>query len=117
MDHPIITFKPRIAPMAPPKSTQGRLIGDYLVVSYATADIQVQQYTIYNTAGRRLFQAIFLNMSEAIAFAEWLNERFGEYFPIWEEYPDADVFGWARYSVPHGEQIHNNLTKQYKLRA
>jgi hypothetical protein len=117
VNHPYVTFKPKIAPLIPPKSVKGILVGDYLVVSYATPDIECKQFTIYNTAGRKLFDVVFYDVQVAVKFAELLDERFGGFFPIWEDYPDADVFGWARHTVPSGAVFYQNLRLQYKLRA
>lgn len=119
IDHyPIIEFKPIIAPMLPTKSTRGRLVGDYLVVSYAETltDGIRPSYAIYNTRGRRLFQAAYTDAQGAIEMAEWLNKVFGEFFPIWEEYPDADVFGLARWSVDDGIRIYDKLKQDHNLR-
>lgn len=108
MSHPIIYFKPIIAPFLPLKSTKGVLIGQYLVVSYAGSDPK-SGYAIYNTRGRRLFPVTYTTEIVAVQQAEFINKIYDPFFPIWMEYPDADIFAWARWSVRDGHRIYEEL--------
>lgn len=111
-DHPIIQFKPSIVPLLAPKLTKGMLVGEYLVVSYATPDLNKPTYTIYNVQGRRLFKASYSTIDDAVEMAEWLDGLFSEFFPIWGEYPDADVFGLARWSIQNGIKIYETIKEK-----
>ena len=112
MEHPLIDFKPIIAPLIPSKRTKGLLVGEYLVVSYATTNLSKPSYAIYNVAGRRLFKASYKTTEDAIEMAEWINEQYEDYLPIWEDYPDADVFGLARWSIKNGLKIYETLKEK-----
>lgn len=102
MDRTVIEFKPMVYPQCTPKRTRGLLVGDYLVVSYATQDLEKFCYTVYNTNGRRLLKTTYTDLDDALEIAEWMNEKYQDYFPIWEEYPNADIFGLARWSIRNG---------------
>lgn len=116
MNYPVIQFKPQIAPLLPVRVTRGLLVGSYLVVSYATTDLANPTYAIYNTQGRRLFNASYSDVNGALEMAEWLNKAFGNFFPVWEEYPNADVFGLAKWSVNNGLNIYDALKRDHGLR-
>jgi len=76
-------------------------INEYLVLAYADLDKTVIKiYKLCN--GLPLLDVLFSNAEDAIQVTEWITQQFGEYFPIWDQYPEADVFSMAKWSVPDG---------------
>ena len=77
---------------------EGIGVGEYLAVT--------QDAFIYKVrTGRKLFKAQFKDYHEALRFAEFLEERYRKYLPLWEIWEDADIFGLARHSVSSGNKI------------
>jgi hypothetical protein len=67
-------------------------------------------YRIYKVLNKSNFiRTIFKVLKDAIQFAEWAEEKFGEYFPIWDDYPDADVVSMAKWTVEDGLRLHELL--------
>ena len=56
-----------------------------------------------------LLDVMFASLEDGIKFAEWINDLFGDYFDIWSEYPDADVFSMAKWSVKSGLQAYETI--------
>lgn len=109
MNHSKIKFKRIVAPLMPPQQSDGILVGQYLVVSYAGSDPK-SGYAIYNTSGRRLFPVTYTSYDATVKLAETLEAIYGYFFPIWEIWPEADIFALARWSVADGHRIYEQLT-------
>ena len=115
METLLVDFNVRYSPLLPAKRAKGLLVGDYLVVSFADANLNKPTYCIYNVFGHKLFKNIlFKTTDEAVAFAKLLDEHFSEYFQLWEEYPQSDVFAWAKGSVEGGEDIYKLIQEKNK---
>ena len=83
---------------------RGIKIGEYLVVAYEFE--QGLSSRIYNiVSGKFALDIQFADKSDAEAVARFLDDQFGEYFPIWDIYPEADVFSLAKWSVNDGIKI------------
>ena len=77
-----------------PKTRRAALVGNYLAV------VPNQVFRLDN--GLPMLDVKFATLEDAVKFAEWISNIFSEYFVIWEEYPDADIFAMAKWSVPNG---------------
>ena len=101
-EYPVIQFADKTSNFN--KRRRGRKINDYLVISYC--DVIEQEGSpikIYKIAtGTPVIPVIFTTIPDAIRVAEWLSETFGEYFPIWDKYPEADLFSMTKWTVPEG---------------
>jgi hypothetical protein len=79
----------------------GWRIGKYLAVMKHKSG-----YKIYKVLNKSYFiRTIFKVLKHAIQFAEWADEKFGEYFPIWDDYPDADVVSMAKWTIDDGLRL------------
>lgn len=77
-------------------------VGGWLVVS-TTLQKKYKIYRIDN--GKPVLEMLIENPKEAVLVAQCLSDIYEEYFPIWEAYPDADIFTLAQWSVQHGVNI------------
>jgi len=77
-----------------PKKRRAAKVGNYLAV------VPNQVFKLNN--GLPLLDVKFATLEDAVKFAEWINNLFSEYFVLWEEYPEADIFSLAKWSVPNG---------------
>lgn len=75
-------------------------IGEWLLVSYCG-----QNYKIYRPDGKPAIKAIFEDVDVAKWVAQMLQDKFGEYFHLWKEYPEMDIFSVAQWSVENGISI------------
>lgn len=87
---------------------RGRAVGKYLVVGYSDPS-ETKLAIFYGKTGLPIIPVTFITIEDAVNIASWLNDTFGEYFPIWERYPEADVFGWAKWSIKNGLQIYETI--------
>ncbi len=95
----VITFADKVNNTTVRK--KGKKVGDYLVVAYEFD--KGHSSRIYNlVSGKFALDIQFANIDDAEAVAEFLDSQFGEYFPIWDIYPNADVFSLAKWSVMDG---------------
>jgi len=63
-------------------------------------------FRIYNgRSGKPILKSRFENISEAIQFAEWLYKAYKDYLVIWEDYPEANIIQWCRYTVVGGMEL------------
>ena len=64
-----------------------------------------------------LFNVLFTNIEDAIFIAEMLNEKYHDYFPIWDAYPDADLLSLVKWSVKDGIKLFEamRLIKKHKV--
>ena len=79
-------------------------IGKYLAVTQEAEIFKI------NT-GKKLFESNFKDYWEALDVAEWLDDLYGKYFPLWEKWENVDVFRLARHSVKNGNKILNIIEK------
>jgi len=106
MTYNIIDFKKRIGLRT--VNGRGYLIGQYLVVAPAIGnEKKFQIYTLHN--GKLLVPTTFVDLSDALETAKWLNSMYYEYFEIWDTHPDADVFALTKWTVRNGIQIYEFL--------
>jgi len=85
------------------KKREGVLIGNYLAI--ANISYMETKYRIFRIKeGIPLLDAFFRDVEDAIKFAEYIDQQYSEYFPIWEEYPHADLFNLVKWTVPDGIQ-------------
>jgi hypothetical protein len=83
----------------------GARIGDYLAISGFD-----NKWLIFSTlGGRPVINACISSLQDAEKIAKFINKSFGDYLGIYELWPNADVIGIARLSVPNGELIYNAL--------
>ena len=76
-------------------------VNAYLVLAYS--DDAKKSLKIYKTkTGLPLLDVTFTSFSDAISVAEWITETFGEYFVIWDQYPEADIFSMTKWTVEDG---------------
>jgi len=97
----IIRFSTKITNINMTKS--GYRIGDFLVVSWA--DERKEDWRIYRSQdGLEVLRTTFETSDDAIHFAEWIRSVYEEYFFIWTEYPNAELFRWTYLTVENGEK-------------
>ena len=83
------------------KRTKAKKIGKYLCLAFS--DIDDTHIKIYNIKqGLPIIDATFTQVNDALSVANWLIDMFGEYFPIWDKYPEADVFSMIKWTIPDG---------------
>jgi hypothetical protein len=86
----------------------GMQVGNYLAISYIGSDHQ--DLGIFSLITGKLFiKARFQSMEHAQAVAEMLDKKYGEFMPILQDYPDADIIRLARWSVPDGLKIDKKI--------
>jgi hypothetical protein len=65
---------------------------------------------IYNGKnGKPILSSRFSNVVDAIGLAELIYNTYREFLPIWDDYPDADVIKWCRYTVTDGDILHRMI--------
>ncbi len=117
------------------ENPQPRLI-DYPIVEFSCGDTNIKQrkrayqigewllvstygnvYKIYRAdTGKPIVGAIFDKAEIAVQIAQLLSDRYEAYFPIWQDYPNADIFTLAQWSVEHGIDI-NKIIKEAKTES
>jgi hypothetical protein len=85
----------------------GAKCGKYLAIS--GYDNQWRIFNIYG--GLPILDAFIISLSDAIKIAKYISERYNEFLAVWEVWPDWDLIGIARLSVPEGEAIYNTLNE------
>ena len=97
----VVRFSTKITNTTTTKS--GYRIGDFLIVSWA--DERKEDWRIYRSQdGMECIRTTFETSDDAIQFAEWLRSIYEEYFFIWTEYPNAELFRWTYLTVEKGEE-------------
>jgi hypothetical protein len=97
----IVRFSTKITNTTTTKS--GYRINNFLVVSWA--DERKEDWRIYRSQdGLECLRTTFETSDDAILFAEWLCSVYGEFFFIWTEYPNAELFRWTYLTVEKGEE-------------
>ena len=86
----------------------GYRVGDDLVVSYVAPHEYYHRdnsYRVYRSFdGLPAIKTTFVTPEDAIRFAEWLIEKYGEYFILWTHYEEAELFRWTYLTIPNGEE-------------
>lgn len=112
----VVRFSTKITNTTTTKS--GYRIGDFLIVSWA--DERKEDWRIYRSQdGMECIRTTFETSDDAIQFAEWLRSVYEEYFFIWTEYPNAELFRWTYLTVEEGERylkILEELENKRKVR-
>jgi len=100
-DYDTIKFKDDIK-----QTITGYRVGKWLAV----VKRQGSGYRIYRIdVGVPVIQSIFASINDAIRFAEWLVDKFGQFFDIWESYPDIDLFGIVKWTVEDGLRLFETI--------
>jgi hypothetical protein len=103
MPSTLIPFKKTIG--AQKVNGKGIAIGEWLVVSYAIGSNDT--YQIFKLHDGKLFMpVVFSDLEDAKKIAQWMDETYRQYFPIWLSYPDADIISLAKWSVRNGIPIY-----------
>lgn len=81
----------------------GAKVGKYLAVSgYDT------KWKIYQTyGGIPILDVWITSLADAVKIAQVIDKEYNQYLGVWEVYPDWEVLGIARFSVPNGEAIYD----------
>ena len=81
-----------------PKKCRGLMVGTFLVVSGSD-----KKWKIYSlNAGKPLINVLFINIEDAVKIAEWINDVYKDYLQLFDEFPNADMFGMVKWSVKDG---------------
>lgn len=83
---------------------RGVPVGEGLVVS-SSAGV-MDSYQIYRLRDGIPLPWHFSEVDVAKEVAKIVDELYKDFFCIWSEYPDIDIFGWCKYTVPNGIQIY-----------
>lgn len=79
-------------------------VNELLLVGYNGFDSN--HYRIYcELTGKPASPKIFDAESEAISYAEWMADTYGEYIYLLQDYPNADIVSLAQWSVNNGVEI------------
>jgi hypothetical protein len=81
-------------------------IGSYLyVIQYKYG------FRVCKSNKSSIVKCYFAKIQDALDFAEWLIEKYGKYFCIWDDYPDVDITSLAKWTVEDGINLHEMLRK------
>jgi len=103
---------------------KGYRIGNFLTVSHIYPRqrplvYSPNQWRVYRfTDGLPAIRTTFETKEDAIRFAEWLDKIYGEYFILWEHYPEAEIFRWTYLTIENGEEYWaylEDLKKQRRI--
>lgn len=84
--------------------------------SYLSVSGSDQDYRVYNTiSGEPLLRGRFLKLSTALKLAGILEDKYQDWFEIWDSYPQADIISWCKYSVDEGAEIFETIQLLDKL--
>jgi len=86
---------------------QGLKIGQYLVVAGA----EKQRRIFRLKQGVPLIEVLFTELEDAVRVAEWLDSLFGDYWQIWDTYPELDVFSLLKWTVSDGIKIYEAMKR------
>ena len=106
-DQIIIEFTKRTANNRGKKG-RGIRVGEWLAVSYSEDFLSRKNdiYQIYRLdTGRPYNKMRFSDVDSAVAIAEMLSFFYEKFFPIWTEYPNADIPALSRWTVRNGLEI------------
>lgn len=88
------------------------LVGKYLLISFT--DETKRSFSIYNVKGYPLLDgASWKKENSAVQVAENLSRVYEHFFPLWEEYPKADVFSLAKWTIDNGIDIVKFLKENF----
>lgn len=103
-----VNFTDRTA--AIPIKQRGFLIGKHLVIAGSDSNWQV----FFVASGKPIIESKFVTYRDAALFSDFIENVFDEFLPILETYPDADLFGLCKWSVPDGIRIFQALQQARK---
>ena len=83
-------------------------VGKYLAVC-GTVNTGFRIFQVYG--GLPIADVLMVTVEDAVQIAKRIAESYKEYLMVWEVYPDWDVIGIARLSIPDGEAVYNTLMK------
>lgn len=92
------------------KRARALMVGEWLRVSYA--DAEMENYRVYNLYGWPALPITFAKLVDALSVAEWLDKVYGEFFPIWEEYPKADIPAITKWTVKNGVDLYEMICEK-----
>ena len=84
---------------------RGVKINNWLVIAKGFSGFKIYRID----TGKPALDVRFVNADDAIQMASMLDDIFGEYFDIWETYPDADVFSIAKWISRKGLKAHEMI--------
>lgn len=61
--------------------------------------------------GLPLVETVFTELDAAMELAEWLDDKYKDYWEIWESYPDLNVFSLLKWTVEDGIKIYEALQR------
>jgi len=107
--YPVIQFADKSSNFN--KKRKGIQINEYLVIAYCDVlEKQGSPIKIYKICtGLPLINVTFSTIPDAVKIAEWFSETFGEYFPIWDKYPEADIFSMVKWTIPDGIRAYETV--------
>lgn len=82
----------------------GYLVGNCLVAYKENRT----SWSIANRQGIVLFRNIE-SENDALELAQFIDKRFQEYFDLWKEYPEVDLFRMAMWAAPDGRKIYEMI--------
>ena len=94
------------------KTTRGgALVGRYFAISgYG------DKWKIYQIFGGFPIMCGWVkSLTDGAKIAQYINDAYLEYLPVWEVWTDCDLLGIARLSIPNGEAIYKTLRDMEKL--
>jgi len=77
---------------------EGVRVGEYLAVTRDAFIYKVR-------TGRKLVSYQFQSHDKALELANFLEERYRKFLPLWDIWDDADIFRLARHSVRDGNRV------------
>jgi len=100
MNHPI-EYYDRVAVRYNGRSVTAYRVGAYLFVMKFR-----NGYRIFKMNKTALLKSNFINLNDAITMAEKMLDLYGEYFCIWDDYPDVDVTNLAKWTIDDGLNLY-----------
>ena len=101
--HPIEYYDP-VTVRLNGRSVQAYRVGSYLFILKFKAG-----YRVCKSNKTALIKCHFSTLDHAIEFAEWLIDTYGEYFCIWDDYPDVDIMNMAKWTINDGLNLYETL--------
>jgi len=111
MDDRIVTFNDKSTNLN--RQRRGIQIGGLILASLDGGDIG-----IFRKDGKLAIDSSFADLETAKSLAKHINKIYGEYMPIWDDYPHLDIFAITRLTVPGGERFYafvERITGKYNL--
>lgn len=105
--YPIVEFKQEIN--GTKIKRKGALVGKWLLIGFPTpANEDANTYKIFHLPnGKPVIDTVFLGIEDAFGMAEYINEVYKDYMPLWESFPDADVIAVSQWTIKNGVSLYN----------